>query len=760
MHVALIGTYPPTACGIATFTADVENSLIEAGVEVTVFSVLPAAALPTARTIRDDHRAMSRRIVRDDRSSYTAAATEINNGGFDAVLIEHEFGIFGGHDGSHLLDLVNSVTVPISVTLHTVLSPFTAGQTQVIHQLCRRAAAVTVFTATARRLLLEQETCRASSIRIVPHGAPIEMYDEYDADVVRRQFGLGIGRPVLTTFGLLSPGKGIDLALDAMTDIVAANPAAVYVIAGRTHPEVERRHGETYRSSLERKVDELGLGGHVIFLDRFLAVSELAELLSVTDVFCTPYAGSDQIVSGALTFAVAAGCPAVSTPYRYAQDILADGAGTLVDFGDARAFAAAVNALLLDGPIRTQALRAAHRVAESMAWPAVGRTIAELLLEISAPSRLTTRRTAPVLASRPRRGLDVQLATLHLDVLTDDTAVFQHARGLVPRLEEGYCVDDVGRMLPISARLAQSSIPAIAARWHVNTSRQLAYLRSAAGPNGTMRNFMSWDRRWLDQPIAGDHVGRAVWGLGEMAAMESLLSADALELMLDLTADFDAASAPTRTLAYTALGLSAAAHLDPEAMRSLERMRPVMMRWKLQVDRTWHWFEPRLSYDNPRMAEALLRVGTVLGDPAMIDNGTELLGWLDAICQQGDHYRFPGHLGVEASRDVRWSGDEQPLEATAMADAHAAAWSLTRSSESMLAVDRAWSWFLGNNRLGVAVGNAATGACFDGLGPHDVNRNCGAESTLSFHRCAHTHRSVKHASISRNPAPETARVSS
>lgn len=372
MRVALVGTYAPTACGIATFTADVESSLTGAGLDVMVVPI--CTQVPRHGCAIGQH----------DRASYVDAAHELNTSDHEMVVIEHEFGIFGGAAGSYIVDFVEALRIPFVLTLHTVLSPYSVSQRDVIDRLIAEAAVVTVFTETARRLLYEQGLGGAAPIRVIPHGAPVELYADQDRAEIRRRMGLGMDDRVLSTFGLLSPGKGIELALGALAEVVLTEPRVIYIVAGRTHPEVDRQFGEAYREHLVSLVRALGLVDNVIFVDRFLTVQELASVLSITDVFLTPYVGCEQIVSGALTFAMAAGCPVVSTPYRYAQDLLADGAGVLAPFGDSHAFAEAVISLLADGPAQTRARAAARRVAHAMQWPAVGRSLAALLTEAAA----------------------------------------------------------------------------------------------------------------------------------------------------------------------------------------------------------------------------------------------------------------------------------------------------------------------------------------------------------------------------------------
>ncbi len=725
MHVAIVGTYPPTRCGIATFTADVEQALSAAGTDVTVIAV----ALGGEDTDGVDPEYV---LPRDDRASYVTMAERINGLGCDVVLIQHEFGIFGGVAGSHLSAFTHALSVPYALTLHTVLPNFARAEAASLTSLCAGAAVITVFTATARRLLLEQGIAVARKLQIIAHGAPAELYTTVDVPTVRRRLSLPASGPILSTFGLLSEGKGIELAIRALADLVIDHPSVRYIVGGRTHPGVLRSQGEQYRERLTTLVDELGLNSHVLFLNEFLGIQELADLLAITDVFVTPYRGEDQIVSGALTFALAAQCPVVSTPYRYAQDMLADGAGILVSPHDVTGFADAIRRLLTAGPERDAAKRAATHASKSLRWSTVGETTATVLanaLKSAAP--VQQRVIVPELID-----LDQHVASNHLRVLCDDTAVLQHAALKVPRAEDGYCVDDAARMLPILADLAAQPD---GDRWNSTVARLLTFLRAATSATGEMRNFLAWDRRWLDEPHHGDHVGRAVWGLGELVAREGPYTDEARDLLVCVSGSLHR-GLPPRTLAYAALGLCAAdAVNDRELGAALEQVVAEVQTWQ-PASVGWAWPEPRLTYDNARLSETLIRLGTALDRPAMVDTGSVMLDWLTQRCLRGDHYRFPGHLGAAPGQDFAWSGDEQPLEASAMADAHAALWDARANPADLEAVELAWSWFLGGNRLAIKVGNTRDGTCFDGLGAQGANLNCGAESTIAFHRCA----SVRH----------------
>jgi glycosyltransferase involved in cell wall biosynthesis len=718
MHVAILGTYPPTQCGIATFTADVEASLRLHEAEVTVVPIVAEPQLdPDA-------------VTRDDPESYARAARHLSASGCDVVLIQHEFGIFGGEAGEHVLRFVENLAIPYVVTLHTVLPRFNEHQLGVIRALCRNAATVTVFTGSARRLILDQGIVPARFLQVVAHGAPSELYQEIDIPAARERLGLASTGPVMSTFGLLSQGKGIELAIQAMALLTSEHPDMRYVVAGRTHPEVVRREGERYRDCLRALADDLGVGERVVFLDRFLALDELADLLGVSDVVCTPYRGGDQTVSGVLTFALAAGCPIVSTPYRYARDVLADGAGLLVDFDDEEGFADALHTLL-DQQAGARARAAARAASESMEWSKIGEALWAVLAAAVRRPMVELPAPAPVAAAAPATSM--RPGTSHLRLLCDDTAVLQHAHHNVPRTEDGYCVDDAGRVLPILDRLAVETGEAC---WYVAVGRVMAFLRTAAARgDGPMRNFMAWDRQWMDEPYVGDHVGRAIWGLGELMAANGPFTEQACELM-DTLAPAVSPDWPTRTLAYAGLGLVAAVSADPSRADDLGRIHLALREWKAPHDSAWGWFEDQLTYDNARLPEVLIRAGHRLDDAELVRNGAAMLQWLESVCRQGRHYRFPGCRGLTDAKGLSWSGDEQPLEAAAMADAHAAWYQVSGDPASLAAIERAWCWFLGENRLGEPLVDIESGAGFDGLGTRTVNRNRGAESTIAVHRCA------------------------
>lgn len=736
MRVGLVSTYPPRPCGIGTFSADLRQSLL---------GVSPRIAVDVVSLVREDLRygaEVVAKIRQDVRGDYASAAGVLRRRGVEVVLVEHEYGIFGGPDGSWVLSLAEELEQPLVLTLHTVLSSPSVHQAETLRALCGRATLVTVFTETARRMILEAQLAPPERVRVLPHGAPTRLLPaNVDREAVKARLRVPRssaaeprpalenldGRTVLATFGLISANKGIEMAIEAMPKIVDKHPEALYLVAGRTHPEVARTEGEQYRLSLERRVRDLGVGGSVHFIDRFLDVDDLATLLAATDLYITPYRNREQIVSGALTFAVVAGCPVVSTPYYYAEDLLAGGAGVLVPFDDPAALATEVIGLL-DEPAALRAAReAATAVGSTMTWPAVGVQLAEVLCEAIE--------LGPVVPARPQPASSPTVRLEHLLTLVDDVGIVQHADGVVPNRASGYCVDDVARLALVSTGLRRlTGSPA----YDRLLALSLSFLRHGWEPAaGGMYNFMSYDRRWLDDPSLGDHVGRTAWALGAVLAAEPSASVHAptIRLLTEMLPALARLHWP-HSIAYTVLGLTApppeTLGRDGAELLSLLAGR-LHERYRAHRSDDWPWFGPALSYDNARLPGALLAAGRVLGDPDLVSDGLEALEWYAEVCGGGSSYlRFPGTAGLRPGEATAASGDEQPLEAAALAAAEVQALAVTGDDDHARRAVRAFEWFLGRNRLGISLYDFATGGCRDGLGERAPNINQGAESTLAY----------------------------
>jgi glycosyltransferase involved in cell wall biosynthesis len=726
VRTAIVSTFPPRACGIGSFAADLRTTLAFTDA-VSVADLVAVVHEPSS----PQRRGVLATIAQAVRGDYVRTARMLGRLDLDVVLLQHEYGIFGGLDGEYVLSFARELAQPLVVTLHTVLSEPTPHQAEVLTELCAEAELVIVMTDTARRLLVDSGACPEEKVRIVPHGAPARITARAASECEQPT-----ARPAdddrfrLSTFGLISPGKGLETVIEALPTMIERHPGISYTIAGRTHPDIARREGERYRLMLERRVFELGLEDRVEFDDRFLTINELSDLLATTDVFLTPYGNREQIASGALTYAIAAGCAVVSTPYWHAQEMLASGAGLLVPFGDSEALAQAVCSYL-ERPDTLAAARAeAQRIGSSLAWPAVAEATASVLQEAD---ELAPRR-------RPTGVADLHLTSLrsdHLLTLADDVGIVQHAHGIIPNRESGYCVDDVARLAVVSLALAPRGDEQI---WTSHLYRALAFMHSAAGDDG-MRNFMSYDRQWLDEPHTGDHVGRSIWALGDILATAWIPAVvrPASDLLDRLVATLSG-QVSLRTAAYTVLGLSRldADRLQPAARLLLERLVAQLAdAYEHAASEDWRWFEDKLTYDNARLPQALLSGANALDRPDLAELGLDSLRWLGDECGlDKDALRLPGHRGRRRGEPAPGSGDEQPLDAAALVEAELSAFAVTRKQEHGARAIRAFEWFLGRNHLQQPLYDFATGGCSDGLGSDALNDNQGAESTLAFHHAA------------------------
>ena len=745
MRVAILSTYPPRRCGLATFTADLRNALVAAdgSTDVVVVAVLDEAPEDTAPEVL----LTVRQYERDD---YARAAQVLNGSGVDVVLVEHEYGIFGGDSGEYLVDLVEALSVPYVVTLHTLLREPGRQRRAVLRRVIEGASRVTVFTAMARDQLVRSGLASWDRVAVVNHGAPEHLQPARRVVDPRRaaddtegpalpELATRSDRRVLSTFGLLSPGKGIEVALRALASVIETHGDVLYVVAGRTHPDVIRREGEQYRAMLEHLAADLGLQDHVLFVDRYLSDEDIRGLLHRTELFITPYRSEDQVVSGVLTFAVVAGCPVVSTPYFYATELLSTGAGRLVGLDDHEGMAAAVSELLDDRASLDSASHAALELGAQYAWPEVGRETLKVLGE--AARGLDGGR--PGDRGSPGRGAVRTPRLTHLQRLVDAGGIVQHAVGLEPDPSTGYCVDDVARLGMVAAGIARRDPRQRA--WTEVACRSAAFLEQAWDPgSGAMRNFRAVDGRWLDEPHDGDHVGRAIWALGEMGLGSSPLADRSRALLHDVVGADPVLSSPrSASLAILGLARLPVDLLPPEERQLLRRLgADLTSRYEAQASPEWPWFEDELTYDNGRLAQALVAAGAARRDADQVRLGLEALEWYcgqcaadsDAVVLVGNRWRRrdAAPVGSDEHDDVGDEGDEQPLDAAALVEACVEAFRVTGSPTYCRRARDAFAWFHGRNRWGLRLYDESTGGCHDGVGPDGLNPNEGAESTLAY----------------------------
>lgn len=725
-HLAVLGNALPRQCGLATYTSHSVEALR---------SEFPDMAI--------DHYAMddgtgvaygpdvAMAIPADDLPAYVCAGRAINQSGAKALWLHHEFGIFGGSAGDYLLSLLAEVDIPLVVTLHTVLPDPNADQMRVMRTILARARRVIVMAERAALLLQSVYRVAAHIIDIIPHGAPNRPLS--DTAQWKERLGLGTG-PTVMTFGLLSPGKGIETAIRAMPAIVEEQPNLLYLIVGASHPALKRREGEAYRNSLQDLVVELGLTDHVRFVDRFLENEELLDYLQAADVYLTPYPGRNQVTSGTLAYALAMGRPVVSTPYFHAEEALANGIGTLVPFNDVAAISTAISELLADPEALGAQSRRVWQAARKTIWEQNARAVMTVLSDATSKS-----------AASPREGqainADVKVKLAGIAAITDDVGIMQHCTRGVPDRRHGYCIDDNARalMLVCTTRTGNGLERDYLARIYA------AFIEHGWNEEaGKFRNFMSYDRRWMEEIGSEDSNGRTLWALGIAArsAPQAFLRDWAADRFNDALPMVEKMHAP-RAIAFSMLGMAAMLDVDPDHEPCRRLLTSSLALFRLLTSDAqrpdWSWFEIMLSYDNARLPQAMLEAGRTMGDEDAVRLGLSTLEWLlDMQRAPAGHFRPVGTESFGLPYTQPSPFDQQPLEALATIDACLAAWRADGDARWIEEAQTAYGWFGGENDLGASLTSQDGTVCHDGLTPFGINLNTGAESMLALQMARHS----------------------
>lgn len=724
--IAFVGDYLPRKCGIATFTHDMFAS-VAGKFPGTECVVVPVNDRPEGYDYAPEVRF---EIAEADLDSYHRAADFLNFANTNVVSLQHEYGIYGGPAGGHILRLVQDLRMPVVTTFHTVLREPDADQLRVLIQLAECSARVVVMTERARAFLREIYGVPDSKIDVIAHGIPDTSFVE--PGPYKEQFGVE-DRPVALTFGLLSPNKGIEHVLRAIPEILEDFPNFVYIVLGATHPELVRRQGERYRLGLERLARDLGIKQHVIFYNRFVEIDELTEFIRAADVYVTPYLNPAQITSGTLAYSFGCGKAIVSTPYWHAEELLAEGRGVIVPFADSRAIAEEIRGLLGDEPRRRAMCRKAYALGREMVWTRSAEHYMESFRRArherhGQPCRpLTVRTLAEQRAELPAWRFD------HLMAMTDSAGMFQHATHAIPNFDDGYCTDDNARALLLTTLLGELGQHGPHIR-RLETSAAALLQAAFDADRGRFRNFMSFDRRWLEAVGSEDSQGRAIWALGtcvgrskrpDLPPWAAPLFERALPAVLEMTSP--------RAWAFSLIGIYeylrrfGGDRVTSQIRDSLTSRLVGLFEQTATPD--WRWFEEVVSYDNARLPLALI----VSGDSKASEIGLETLGWLVAVQRAPEgHFRAIGSNGFYLKGQEPAQFDQQPVEAQATVSACLEAYRITREPRWLDEARSAFEWFLGRNDLGLELYDPTTGGCGDGLHDDRVSRNQGAESTLAF----------------------------
>jgi len=735
-RIAVIGNYLPRQCGIATFTTDLCAAIS------AEYGTARLLALPVNDTEQGyDYPARVRwSLAQDDLTSYQAAAEFLNFNNIDMVCLQHEYGIFGGPAGSHILHLLRGLKMPAVTTLHTVLREPNPDQLTVMEEIAELSDRLIVMSQLSSQFLQEIYKVPGSKIDMVPHGVPDLPF--LDPNFYKDRFGVE-GKAVLLTFGLLSPNKGIENVIRAMPQILSKHKNAAYIVAGATHPHILRREGDKYRTSLQALAKEVGVESEVIFHDRFVSPEEMAEFIGAADIYITPYRYEAQVVSGTLAYALGAGKAIISTPYWHALELLDDRRGALVPFQNPDAIAQKAIELLDTPALRHAMRKRAYLFARDMVWKKAAQGYMESFTRVRSDRIQTPRVQFSSRITQKSLNELPELKLTHVTTLTDDVGMLQHAIFTIPNRAEGYTTDDNARALIFTVLLAQLGVdhsektPSPNPDWPF---RYLAFLEHAFHPEKKrFRNFLGYDRRWMEDQGSEDSHGRALWALGTLLARSENLglrgaAGRLFEFSLPPALEF---SSP-RAWAYTLLGIQEYLTWYP-GDRDAQKINCALGRRLLDLYESihtpdWKWFENALAYGNARLSQAMLLAGSACADDRMVSVGLTSLDWLMETqrCQTNGHFVPIGSQGFYHQDGEKARFDQQPIEAGGAVSACLEAYRITGDSRWRNEAGRAFNWFLGDNDLQLALYDPETGGCRDGLHPDRVNQNQGAESTLSF----------------------------
>ncbi|MHC4110840.1 MAG: glycosyltransferase family 4 protein [Planctomycetota bacterium] len=723
--VAFISSFPPRKCGIGTFTSDlIKSSSIAAKGQ---FEPLVVAMRSESNLKYNDP--VKFEIRQDVKSDYICAADYINFSHVDLVSVQHEYGLFGGEAGSYLSLLLNRLKAPIITTLHTLLDDPDPAYHKSLVDVCKVSYKVITMNERGLTMLRDIYGISGKKVELIAHGIPDLPF--VDSNYYKHKFGMESRRTILT-FGLLNKNKGIEVMLKAMPTITEVDPSIIYIVLGMTHPSVLKHEGESYRFSLQRMVKELDLQEHVIFHNRFVNDEELHNFLCAADVYVTPYLNKEQLTSGTLSFAVGTGKAVVSTPYWAAMELLADGRGKLVRFSDPAQTAEAIIEILGKDSLFYSLRRRAYEYGRARTWPKIGQAYWKLFGAKRLPVRIMAK--SPLSAAETISSIEVPEPSLdHLKKLTDDTGMFQHATFTVPNREYGYCTDDNARaVIAMADYYSQYPQPEALELF----DRYLSFILHSQNSDGTVRNFMDFDRSWQKDEPLNDALGRLLWAFGTVMAKPPALSyLSIIKDSFDKSVKHVKRQYP-RGMAYSILGMSDYLKQFPGASdikRQLEIAADgLVLQYENNSFSDWQWFEDALTYDNAVLSQALFVASLTFGKKKYLEIAEKTCEFLLENTFNGDHFSFVGCKGWYERGQTKATFDQQPIEAVSTVMMLRAAYDATQNGRFLTLQRKAFDWFLGENDLHIPLYNFRTKGCYDGLIQDGVNVNQGAESTLSF----------------------------
>lgn len=726
MKLAYIGTYPPRECGIGAFTRNLFDSMVnnDEGSKDPIEGFV--VAMNDHEQTYNYPEEVNLTIRQEHQRDYLSAVKFINLSGVDLCILEHEFGIFGGQNGIHILSLLHRLEIPFIVTLHTILKTPSYNEKAVLAEICKLANKIVVMSHIGIEFLTTIYNVDKKKIVYIEHGVPDIQFDHFQS---KKEFNLE-NKKVLLTFGFIGRNKGIETVINALPKVIEKYPEVLYMILGKTHPNVLRYSGEEYRNYLQHLVKRLKLNNHVIFLNEYISQKELFKYLSASDIYVTPYLNETQITSGTLSYAVGAGSAVVSTPYWHATELLADGRGRLFNFNDSEGLS---NILmeLLDKPDELKMLRKkAYNYGRKITWPKTGQKYIAIVNKILAGK--------PVSFTKKETVLDPLIlppfSLTHIKRLTDDTGIIQHANFGIPNLKEGYCLDDNARALLMVLMAYRQKKDSLALDL---SPIYLSYINYMQNKDGTFRNFLSFNRNFLDEVGSEDSFGRTMWALGYLIgnAPNDAYYQTGRSIFFNASPNFEKLQS-IRGIANTMVGISYYLGSNSSDDSMIEKLRNLSYKLVKHYEENnspdWKWFEPLLAYDNGMLPLALLHSADLLRDSKITETALETMNFLSEITLKDGYFSAIGNEKWYKKGGARSMFAQQPVDALAMILMYDQAFHLTKDKEYLTKLFTCFMWFLGENDLGMNLFDFETKGCCDGFESYGVNRNQGAESSIAY----------------------------
>ncbi len=715
-YVVHLSSFPPRECGIATFTEDITNALDQKFNPSVKSRIVALNDNPTS-IYNYNAKKVAGEINANEISFYVNLAKELNlNPNVKVVNIQHEFGLFGGNWGDYIIPFLQVLEKPSVITFHSVLENPDDELKNVVSTIASRASALVVMNSLSKEILTLDYQIRPEIISIIPHGIPqvaLEPSEKY-----KNKLGLQ-GKTILSTFGFLSPNKGVQHAIRSLPEVVRKYPNVVYLVIGATHPNIVRDKGESYRNLLIQEIQKLGLENNVKFYNKYLNLDELLNFLRATDIYISPTVDESQSVSGTLSYALGCGRPVITTQTSYAKFLVSPNCGRLVPSRNPGAIARSLFELLADDK-KVKALgREAYEHTRPMTWPNVATAYFKLYEKLSDLEAENDK--------LPELKLD------HLHRLTDNFGILHFAKYSKPETRYGYSLDDNARALLVSAKqYKKDSDPKLEKLIQI----YLNFIKFTQRPTGTFANIVS-SQKVKDGTTDEDVQGRAIWALGFTASNPHLpenLRNQARKLFTKTTTHLLKLKSP-RAIAFAMTGLYHHLRTEP-SVKLLKVFKNLADRqvaqYKEFASEDWHWFEDQLTYSNSKLAESLFYAYDLTKNPEYLTVAKKTLNFLKTITFEKDHYSPIGQNGWYFRNKKRAYFDQQPEETSTMVETKTVAYQVTGDKQYLKDAYRVFSWFLGKNHLNQMVYDEATGGCYDGVGQYAINLNQGAESTISY----------------------------